>query len=51
MRMKSSGYFIDRSTNASAESLWLEDEDIPGSALRGMRDMSFFMFRSVTVFG
>lgn len=43
-------YFIDRSTNASAESLNSKMKAFRAS-LRGVRDMSFFMFRLVTVFG
>lgn len=43
-------YFIERETNASAESLNSKLKCFR-SSLRGVRDIPFFFYRSVTVFG
>ena len=43
-------YFVNRSTNAAAESL---NSKMKGfrSELRGVRDLSFFLFRCTQIFG
>ncbi|MEE3416493.1 MAG: transposase, partial [Prevotella sp.] len=43
-------YFNNRSTNASAESLNSKMKAFR-SCLKGIRDISFFFYRCVTVFG
>ena len=43
-------YFVNRSTNASAESLNAKIKDVRAQ-LRGVIDKKFFIFRLVKIFG